>query len=107
MSEDGHLHVPDDGDAPYDPECLPRDLDDAADEDVSAPEKTKRQFRAWEEIGRWDPTAELDEYIKCEIKRIADVEMKEGRIEHIKHLRSSLTDLVCWKQGDQDWLAIH
>lgn len=101
MSVDGHLHVPDDGAAPYDPECPPRDLDDGADEDASALEKTKRQFRAWEEIGRWDPTAESDEYIKSEIKRIADEKMKEGGIEHIKHLRSSPTDLGSWKQRDQ------
>ena len=101
MASEGPQEMQEDGEELYDPERPTMDGGEPVGEDALGPAKARRQLRSWVEIGRWDPTAETEDFIKADILRIAKEKMQEGGIEHIKHLKSHETDLGYWKQRDQ------
>ena len=71
-----------------------------SEEDAAPPQKSKRVFRAWQPLGQWDPTTDLDEFIESELTRIAQEKMAVAGITKLSSFKTHATDLHLWKVKD-------
>ena len=63
-----------------------------SEEDAAPPQKSKRVFRAWQPLGQWDPTTDLDEFIESELTRIAQEKMAVAGITKLSSFKPHVID---------------